>query len=99
MNFSGKSQIITVLFLFAVTFQMVNDQVFKTNCVQCHSKSVRMGKVNLEGYANAVKFADLIYNTVVNSNPSVMPPLASGKKLTEDQRNLVSDWVNGGAVE
>jgi mono/diheme cytochrome c family protein len=99
MKLSTKNQILSTVFLVAVTFQMVNDQVFKTNCVQCHSKTMAAGKVKLDSYTNVKKFTDLVYNTVANNNPTEMPPPGTGKKLTEDQRNLVITWINEGAIE
>ena len=83
----------------------IKQLVFATNCLACHS-SDKSGtdrndapfSVNFDTYAAAVQNAEEAINETVNK--SDMPPLESGiPKLTEDQKNALLAWRQGGFLQ
>ncbi len=72
-----------------ITYTKDIKPLFRRRCVVCHNAGAR----NWMDYDNAFKKKDLIYYRVVKKKD--MPP--SGWLMTYGERNMVEDWVKGGA--
>lgn len=78
-----------------VIFEEVNQAVFQTSCAGCHSGQFPAAGIDLSNFEGARAAADQIEFQVVNG---MMPP-PSRPALNQDQKDLVSAWVQDGAVD
>ena len=87
------------------TFTYLNNNIFKTSCVSCHSTANAQGGVDLSSYASVLKVTatddaadSAIYLAVTSSTPNVAPTMPKGKTaLTTALTKDISDWINSGA--
>ena len=75
----------------AVTFAQVNQSVFSTSCLRCHSSSLADGGVKVDTYANVSSSLSRITSAI---NSGAMP---QGSSLTSAQKSLFAQWIADGA--
>jgi mono/diheme cytochrome c family protein len=78
-----------------VVFEEVNQAVFQSNCVGCHSGQFPAAGVDLSSFDGAKAAASRVEFQVVNG---MMPP-PSRPSLSQNQKDLVAAWVQDGAVD
>ena len=69
--------------------------LFQKYCASCHGDGSDAG--NLLDYATAYSMKNAILSAVVGDHS--MPMGSAGKKITEDERNLIGQWVKDGAQQ
>ena len=69
--------------------------ILQKYCSACHGSGSDIGDVT--DYATAFGMKESIFNTVTVDKS--MPMGSAGKKITEDERNLIGQWVATGAAE
>lgn len=82
----------------AVTFSQVNQNVFQSSCVSCHSGSASPAGIDLSTF-------DGVSRQVVPGSPQqtkIYQEISDGKMpptgaLPQDQIQQVSDWITAGA--
>jgi len=92
--------------LYAVDFAEVQEQIFDSKCVMCHSGIFAPLGLDLSTYGSIVdnppfqviKKGDaensILYKVVLSGR---MP--ARGRRLNQDELKLMYDWINAGAPE
>ncbi len=79
-----------------LTFQLVETNVLKAKCVECHSNETKnSGKVNLETYGNVIATLSDIKDCVSNGEM----PKSPGTPLTAEEKFLLLSWIEQGAPE
>lgn len=77
-------------------FSDVLENVLKTNCNGCHSVAGgNRGRLNLETYANVFAAREKVKSDI---EKGFMPP-RRGVPLTADQKKMIVDWIDAGALE
>ena len=84
----------TAEFYFADVFE----SVIKTNCLKCHSAAGKnKGNLNFETYKNVFDSRFEIKSDIEDRQMPPKPP--KGMPLTDEQRNLILNWLERGAPE
>jgi len=68
--------------------------IIQTNCTGCHTAGT--GRVDFTVKDNIIQYASAIRT---NTQSGTMPPPASGRTLTDDQKELIFCWVENGAKD
>ncbi len=85
-----------------VTFQKVNDAIFKPQCLSCHNNNNPSGGIDLSSYENLMKsnvitpYSSTSSTLFISIKVGSMPP--SGN-VESAKLNLLAEWIDGGAVE
>ena len=79
-----------------ISFEMVYNQVIKTNCLKCHSEiGGNHGEVNLEAYDRVfAKRFEVKFEIETNQMPT-----QKGTALTEIQKKLILTWIQQGSLK
>lgn len=89
----GSSMSLERLSSAPLSYQTVNEVVFRASCTECHGGS---GGVNLETYAGVVRHLERSYIRAVTLKTMPGAPRAP---LTDCQAKLLELWKNSGAPE
>lgn len=68
-------------------------QLIQANCESCHNNTVANGGMNLSTDCSIVNNKDRIKARAVDGNPTPMP---QGGLLPANERQKITDWINGG---
>lgn len=94
----------------APTFASIHDQIFAAKCMLCHNPNGSAKKVSLDTAADLLAAPnDLVlpgdpdnsYLTIIISPGArrPMPPASSGISLSEDEVNVIKEWIKNGAKD
>ncbi|RYU84247.1 hypothetical protein [Hymenobacter persicinus] len=84
--------------LTAITYTGSISPLLDRNCRSCHNASLLNGNVNLEGYAQAKRYADNGLLVGVTSHAAGFKPMPqNAPKLPECDVNRIRQWVAAGA--
>ena len=103
-----------VLFISFLSFSQTSDITFTEDissiiynkCTSCH-RSGESGPMNLTSYEEVASLGNMIEYVTQNNYMPPWPPdpnytphsLLDERFLTEDEKNLISEWINQGMVE
>ena len=79
-----------------VSYSATIQSIFTNNCGGCHIGS-SSGELNLSSY-NANFNYNVVSERISLTNDNVMPPPSSGS-LTQNQIDLITQWVNEGGLD
>jgi len=76
---------------------MLKEKVFQPRCYRCHDPA---DETLIQDYENVVLNIQLIQKRVFEDQRKPMPPKRDGvEQLTEQQANLLKDWIKAGTPE
>lgn len=78
------------------TYKMVHEQIFEPYCIRCHSKNNAKNGIRLDNYENVIRNLQAIYNSMILSTPSEMPPRGY-KELDKSEISMLAQWIDSGA--
>lgn len=85
------------------TYSSISEKVLKPKCLACHSAALALGAVQLDSYAEVMKFVDKMLPAnsqlyIATSATGTMPPVNSGyAKLSQTELNALLLWIQNGA--
>lgn len=94
-----------------VYFQNSILPIFVSNCAQtgCHNNGAHAGGIKLNNYSNIINTGNIqafnpshgkILDVITTSDPGdIMPPSGQGNALTQTQINMITEWINQGALD
>lgn len=74
-------------------FTAIQTKILQPYCIMCHSSAAgNAGGINVENYANVIKYIDQIQSSVTVRQ--TMPP---GEHLPQNEMDALSQWITDGA--
>ena len=81
--------------------------ILYSNCYQCHDSTTSLGDLNLSTYENIINSGSIVSGDALNSNlidritrfegdGLLMPP---PNRLSQDDIDIIIEWINNGALE
>ena len=84
--------------------------IIDLNCLGCHNSEISLGGLNLSTYENIISSGSIIPEDALNSNlvdritrsaedALLMPPPDISEGLSQENIDVIIEWINNGALE